>query len=416
MTKYAIIVDPLSTGQEYPPAFRAAGVATVAVLTSPEPAEAFAASWHPENMAHVHIWRGDDAALADELRGYDPVCVIPGAETGVEVADRLVEQLLPGTGNVPALGAARRDKWQMYQALRRTGLPHLRQLNAATPDEVKIWLDETGLTEHRLVLKPPKSMGTDNVHIVGAGADWRPAFDAILGEVNKAGIRNDTVLVQEFADGPEFLVDSYSVDGEHGLVDVCRYTKVMHGDRIGIYDCVDFLAPDDPDVAAVWPYVRDVLEAVGIRNGCGHTEVVLTPDGPRLLEIAARPAGGGHQGISEIATGDNHIKRTVAHRVHGVFKPGYELVKHLQGVFISAPVAGYWRNPEVLDPAEKLPTYAGKLMPRGTGWVPETVDLFTYLAAVILVSDDIDAIRADFAEVKELERQLRIDPAPPPEH
>ena len=38
-----------------------------------------------------------------------------------------------------------------------------------------------------------------------------------------------------------------------------------------------------------------------------------------------------------------------------------------------------------------------------------------YLAAVILVSDDIDAIRADYAEVKELERQIRINPAPRPE-
>jgi len=39
---------------------------------------------------------------------------------------------------------------------------------------------------------------------------------------------------------------------------------------------------------------------------------MMTVDGPRLIEVAARPAGGGHQMVSELATGDNHIKRTVA--------------------------------------------------------------------------------------------------------
>jgi hypothetical protein len=113
------------------------------------------------------------------------------------------------------------------------------------------------------------------------------------------------------------LVDTYSVGGRHGLVDVCRYTKRQFGDRIGIYDCVEFLPPADPDVALAWSYTQRVLDAVGVRNGCGHVEVMLTPDGPRLIEIGSRPAGGGHQLITEIATGDNHIKRTVAHRERG---------------------------------------------------------------------------------------------------
>ena len=60
-----------------------------------------------------------------------------------------------------------------------------------------------------------------------------------------------------------------------------------------------------------------MLDAVGIRIGCGHVEVMMTADGPRLIEVAARLAGGGHQMVSELATGDNHIKRTVAHRVRG---------------------------------------------------------------------------------------------------
>jgi hypothetical protein len=217
------------------------------------------------------------------------------------------------------------------------------------------------------------------------------------------------VLVSEYAEGTELLVDTYSVDGRHGLVDVCRYTKRQFEDRIGIYDCVEFLAPDDPDVQTVWAYTRLVLDAVGVRNGCGHTEVMLTPRGPRLIEIGSRPAGGGHQHICEVATGDNQIKRTVAHRARGEFKPGYELVKHLRAVFVSAPQAGVWHNAEILDGVTSLSSYHAQHRPYRTGErVPATRDIFSLLACVILASTDAGALDADHRQIKAWERQLDI--------
>lgn len=412
MQRYAVIVDPVSTGQEYADAFREAGIEPVAVLSSGStPPPAFVATWYPEKFPHTHAFNGDVRALAEIVAGYEPICIIPGAETGVELADALLDIVAPGTGNVPELVLARRDKWHMALAVEGAGLPHLRQLATDDPDEIAKWLADTGLHSARVVVKPPKSMGTDNVHFVPAGGDWRPAFDEIYGRVNRAGIRNDAVLVEEFAEGPEFLIDSYSVDGEHGLVDVCRYTKAGRDDRIGIYEVVEFLAPDHPDVLAVWPYTRKVLDALGVRNGCGHSEVILTPGGPRLLEVAARPAGGGHQGISKLATGDNHILRTVAHRVRGEFHRSYELRQFVRGVFISAAHAGIWRNAEIFDEVESFPTYASKNFPHATGdLVAATVDLFTPLAWFILASPDESAVEADHRRIKELERRILIDP------
>ena len=311
MPEYAVVVDPVGTGQDYPAVFADAGVEVVAAMSRPEPIALYAPTWHPERFRHIHYDNGDIPALAATLREYQPVCLIPGSETGVELADALIELVVPGSGHDPALASARRDKWEMARALERAGLPRLRQMCSADPDEIDRWLTDTGLDTARVVVKPPKSAATDDVHIVDKGKDWRPLFEQIHGKVNEFGLRNDAVLVQEYADGPEFLIDSYSVDGRHGLVDVCRYTKVQRGDRIGIYDLVDFIEPDHPDVLATWPYARQVLDAVGIRNGCCHTEVILTAAGPRLLEVGARPAGGGHQMISELATGSNHLIRTV---------------------------------------------------------------------------------------------------------
>ncbi len=414
MESYAVIVDPVGTGQEYPAAFRAAGVEPVAVLSAHEPPKPYRASWHPENFQYIHVFEGDLTALSEELRAYRPLCVIPGAEPGVDLADALVELVVPGTGNVEELAAARRDKWAMAKAMSRAGIPHLRQTCSADPAEIDHWLDESGLRGQRLVVKPPKSVGTDNVHIVQPGQDWHPFFEQIYGGLNAAGVINEAVLVEEFAEGTEYLIDSYSMAGEHGLVDVCRYTKLQRGDRIGIYDLVDFMPPNHPDVLELWPYTRRVLDAVGIRNGCGHTEVIITANGPRLLEVASRPAGGGHQMITKLATGTNHILRTVAHRVRGEFEAGYQLVQHVCSVVISAPRTGIWRNAEIFDHVDSLATYWAKYFAGGTGdLVPATEDIYTYLGWVVLASPDEQAVAADYRRIKDLERQIQIDPLEP---
>ncbi|HEY3631836.1 MAG TPA: ATP-grasp domain-containing protein [Jatrophihabitantaceae bacterium] len=413
MQRCAVVVDPVSTGQEYPAAFAAAGVPTVAVLSSPL-ADRWTTAWHPENFAHVHHYEpGNVDALAATLRSYDPLCVIPGTESGVEFADQLVELVLPGTGNVPEYSAARRDKWQMAQAVIGAGIPHPRLICSADPEEIGRWLNETGLGEQRFVLKPPKSASTDNVHIVTRGTDWRPFFDQIYGQTNITGIRNDAVIVEEYLDGPEYLIDSYSVDGKHGLVDVCRYNKVQRGNSIGVYDLVNFLAPDHVVMDVLWPYTTQVLDALGIRNGCAHAEVIVTADGPRLVEVGARPAGGGHQMISKLATGSNHILRTVAHRVRGEFEASYDLLQHVCSVVINSPYAGVWRNSDLFDDVETLRTYWMKQFYFGTGdVVPAAASLATMLGWVVLAHDDEDAVMADYRQLKALESQIVVDAIP----
>jgi biotin carboxylase len=414
MQPYAVVVDPVGTGQEYPAAFRDAGVEVVAVLSMAEPPGPYKASWHPENFNHIHVFDGDLAVLAKELQTYQPSCLIPGSEIGVELADALVERVVPGTGNVPGLAAARRDKWAMAQAVHAAGIPDLRQICSDDPAEIERWLRETGLHDKRLVVKPPKSAGTDNVHIVPEGADWRPMFDQIYGQVNKMGLVNDAALVEEFAEGTEYMIDSYSVDGQHGLVDVCRYTKTHHGDRIGIYDLVDFLRPDDPAVDTIWPYVQRVLDAVGVRNGPGHSEVIVTADGPRFLEVGTRPAGGGHQMITKLCTGTNQILRTVDHRARGTFFPSYDFLQHVCSVVISAPVSGIWRNAEIFSDVGSLGTYWQHWFGGGSGdYVTETTDIYTYLGWVVLASPDEQAIREDYRRIKDLERQIVVEPAQP---
>ncbi|MEW2633571.1 ATP-grasp domain-containing protein [Streptomyces sp. NPDC048389] len=410
MQRHVVLVDPYSEAVEYAHAFRERGVAPVAVLSTPAPLKSYLHGWKPDAFSATHFHDGDFAKLTRIVRDYDPVAVIPGNESAVRLVDALIEELAPGTGNVPEFSAARRDKWPMAQAVASAGIPHLRTFAAATEEEAADWLRETGLEGQALVLKPRCSGGTDGVHKVEAGEDWRPPFRQLLGSVNMFDTSNDSILIQEFASGTEFVVDTYSVNGELGLVAVVQYSKSTRGNRIGVYDAEDYLLPEDPLVGVLGSYTRQIAQAVGIRTGCTHTEIMLTDHGPRLIEIAARLDGGCGQQAARLATGDCQIDRAVRHHLDSSFTPGYEIVQPTRVVWLSAANSGTMRNAEVLDAVRELASFQklGCRYPNGSR-VPKTEDLFTTLGWVLLSATDQDIVDQDTKRVREIEAKVVID-------
>ncbi len=63
------------------------------------------------------------------------------------------------------------------------------------------------------MVKPVESAGSDDVFLCESKEDVKTAFERINGKINGLGQKNDAVLVQEFLDGTEYVVDSVSLDG-----------------------------------------------------------------------------------------------------------------------------------------------------------------------------------------------------------
>ena len=410
MQPIAVIVDGyhIRDGENrgFASAFRARGITPVTVMSTPAPLEKFVkkSTWYPDDYEAVHFYDGDFPKLLDLVRGYDPVCVVAGNERGVELTAEIVEALMPSLGNVPGSATAHRDKGEMALALERAGVPGPKTISSDDPALVEKWIESVGLAGRPLIVKPANSAGTDNVHLVRAGEDWRQYFDKVLGLVNGFDLRNDTVIVQEFLEGPEYIVDLYSVDGQHGLVDVCVYSKHDRGARIGIYDVADFLAPDHPDVPLLAEYTKQAADAVGIRNGSTHAEVIITPDGPRLVELAARYSGSCMMLSGSLATGDNQIERTVRHVLDGEFVPGYDLVNEVRTVWLCSDHAGEVRHMEILQAALELPTVHKMSIPPNGRTVPMTNDVTTALGWIIQGAATWAEIDADYQRIRELEK------------
>lgn len=123
--------------------------------------------------------------------------------------------------------------------------------------------------------------------------------DRVWGEVTRlSGTRTDRVsslfvlkdfLMEEFLDGPEFSVESFSFAGRHVIVTITeKFTSDGHFAELGHAVPARLSEADD---AAIREGIRGFLDVMGMRDGVCHTEVRLTPKGPRVIEGHNRIGG-----------------------------------------------------------------------------------------------------------------------------
>lgn len=109
--------------------------------------------------------------------------------------------------------------------------------------------------------------------------------------------------------------------------------------------------------------------------------------------------------------GTNHLIRTVAHRVRGEVQDGYRLAQYVCSVVVNAPHAGIWRNAEIFANVGSLASYhLDKFYYRSGDMVPAPAGFASFLGWVGLASADRGTIEADYRSIKDLERQIQVEP------
>lgn len=412
------VVQPLTSAAMVAPAVRAAGMSPVAVVDYTGPALApLRGGYDPREYDAVVNHHGDVEATVARLRALAPVAVIPGVEASLRLAQRCADELTPDEANVTELVDARRHKYVMHQALAQAGLPIIRQICTTDPEEVAEWITREGLTGQDLVIKPTTSAGTVGVSRAPGGQGWRDRFTELLGTYDKLGVLAEDVLVQEHMTGTEYAIDTVSHHGRHSITDIIKYRRVPYGEGIAVYDSVEWLPYDPDELGDLIEYGLGALDAVGLRQWAAHTEIMMTPDGPRLLEVNARLAGAGNPAVTQIASGESQVTRIVdvcAGRGDALPR-GYALERNAMAVFLMAHSAGIVRNAEIYDEARALPSYHSPVHLVGTGdHVDASTDLFATMTMgyIILAHESSEQIAADRKAIRELERRLVIEPDP----
>ncbi|WP_046734677.1 hypothetical protein [Streptomyces humi] len=281
------VVDAFGTSHRYVDAFAAVGCGVVHVRSTPELLPGVAAV-NPARFSRTLVAGEDPDVLAERLAVLQPRAVLPGRESGVELADALSERLGLPSSNGTALSAARRDKYLQIERLRAAGVPALRQVRTGDAAELRAWharLDGTA------VVKPPRGALGHGVRFCDGPDDSAGALTALRGTTSAFGDRITEVVAQEYLVGAEYVVNTVSCEGVHTVTDVWSTDRVSAN---GVRDLVVaqvLLRHEDPVVDDLVRYGFQVLDALGVRFGAAHLEIKLTPDGPRLVEAGARPSG-----------------------------------------------------------------------------------------------------------------------------
>ena len=402
----AVVVDAYSTGSKLAPRFAAAGLPVVHVQSSPRMPDFYLRSLRREHFVENVVHDGDLEATAAAVARHDPAFVVVGSEPGVPLSDALGERLgLPS--NDSAGSRARRDKHAMAEALRAAGLRAVEELKTGDPVEAAAWA--RARDEWPVVVKPLDSAGTDGVTLCENPAAVEAAFAAILGRPNALQGANSELLVQEMLRGTQLFVNSVSWEGKHRISEVWQDNKRRIAGNL-VYDYEELLPRHGSKQDQVVPYVEAVLDALGVRFGPAHTEVMLTEAGPVLVESGARLHGSTRDDVIDRCT-PSHAAITAEAYIDPssvashAGKP-YELKAAAYCVMLISPHEGRIVSTDGLAAIEGLPTFAGSIAMLETGdELKRTIDLFSCPGMLYLVDPDRAKLQADYERLRELEAE-----------
>ncbi|MFF3350333.1 ATP-grasp domain-containing protein [Streptomyces sp. NPDC002779] len=395
-----VLVDAYGTGNYLPAAFGRLGIDVVHVESTPEPI----ARMQPWNRLNYRGWLvyEPDGSTDRALQALRPRFVLPGQEPGVELADQLSEALGLRT-NGTELSKARRDKSKMIEAVAAAGLLTADQLATDDDAEAVAWAEAHAYWP--CVAKPLASASTDGVFICRDADALRAAFRSILHSTTVFNGTNTEVLVQSYLEGTEYIVDTVSLDGHPYVCGVWQYEKRLLANGKPIYNRDILLSPDDPTAIALIDYTRTMLDVLRIHNGPAHTELIITKDGPALVEVGARVNGHLHPDFHDACIGENSAdltalayvrpERFLADYGDGVYR------KRQPAVVYNAPTtrAGRIRsvNEALVEEIRRRPSVTDLVVKRKPGDVMEpTHDLLTSPLRVFLTAPDQATVDADY--------------------
>ena len=209
----------------------------------------------------------------------------------------------------------------------------------------------------------------------------------------------------------EHAVFHWRLTGKHHLAHLIKYTKTSSGKRRTVFDHVEFVPYDKEVLGELFEYTEKVLDALGVRFGATHSEIMLTEGGPRLIESSARMISGPVVGFARAATGSSQADKLVEIYADGdVQKKEFVFQQTVVPVFLKAVSAGRASNLEALDDASALSTLLDTYVWIKNGdRVPQTVDYLTSIGIIALAGDRA-SIFSDYAKIRAMESKLVFTP------
>ena len=187
---------------------------------------------------------------------------------------------LPGLGRVPM--EISMDKSRQRKIFKEKKLPQPDFEIIEKEDDLKSAVKKIGFP---LVVKPIDNSGSRGVAVVEKPEQMVSAyFAAIENSAKKA------VIIEEFIEGTELTVEGFSVNGTHHILAISDKFKPEGSYRVATQLAypADISSEQETEIINL---IKAVYDAAGVDNTPTHSEIILTSNGPKIVEIGCRGGG-----------------------------------------------------------------------------------------------------------------------------
>ena len=187
---------------------------------------------------------------------------------------------LPGISKQTALYCT--DKGEMIRAFKRHGVASPWYYIAENESEMETLLP--ALT-YPCIVKPTDNAGSRGVVLVKSAAEIAKAY-----RYSREQSRHGAVIIEEYMRGPEVSVEMMTVEGvPHVLAVTDKLTTgAPHFVEMG-HSQPSRLS--DSTIHAIKELAEKAVRSVGIDMGPAHVEMIITGEGPKMVELGARMGG-----------------------------------------------------------------------------------------------------------------------------
>ncbi len=353
------------------------------------------------------------------VREINPCVILPGTDYALELATNLAFDLgLPG--NPPEHLPYLREKDMMQEAVKAAGLRYIRGKVVSTVEEAVTYYREE-LKGRPAIVKPLRGAGSAGVIACLDVEELVRAVSEDIELARKKNAPNIAVLIQEMIIGTEYFANTVTLNGHTVVTNVMCYEKRLIATERPVYVRGTAVDSSNPIYSAITEYVVKVVDAVGLKIGPTHTEVMVDEDGPVLIEVNARLAGADQPAewqdkVMGLHESDISLRAYLGKDIlHNSFD-GYAAVPSKDGkysyynrlrpgcvqcaVTVNDIEAEGFIGRDLILGLSSTYSYLGFDTPRS---YPATKDFFTLIGMVYMVNDSEKQLEEDFHKLLDIE-------------
>jgi L-amino acid ligase len=296
----------------------------------------------------------------------------------------------------------------MREVLSSKNIEDVKYIYTDKIEDIFNWIQDTG---YPVILKPSESAGGSiSVKKCLNKNDVIHAFNEISSmDGNFYRNKNGKVLVEEYLDGDEYIVNISNNNGERVLIAIACVDKIQKNGNASIYKNVYSIDLNSKIAINISNYANKICEAFDIVVGINDIEVKITSDGIKLVELNNRLSGAKIPYSIEKCCGFNSYQENVRlFSGENLSNSNIIYSKNYNICFLSNESPCNIQKIKGLETIKKLKSYDYHEIYTDVGkFFPETKDLLTSWGKVILINDDIDQLKSD-TEIVHNEMELVI--------